>query len=136
MDLGEEMFRLLIIIFIFLPIITVADDDDCMACHEYPDLVSEAGKSPKSVFIDISILKNSIHKDFECINCHSDVDPDDLPHNETLESVFCGNCHDDPQLEFDTGIHGMERLMPQNVQNAMASMKFYLLKTLNRHHTK
>ena len=107
MEPGENLFRVFIIIFLFLPIIAAADDDDCMACHEDPDLVSEAGKSPKSVFVDNSILKNSIHKDFECIDCHSDVDPDDLPHDETLEPVFCGNCHDDPQLEFDSGIHGM-----------------------------
>jgi predicted CXXCH cytochrome family protein len=101
------MLRFLLIIFLCFPLYAIADNEDCLACHEDPDLVSESGSTPKSVFVDASIIKKSIHKDFECIDCHSDVDPDDLPHPEKLEPVFCGNCHDDAQLEYDSGIHGM-----------------------------
>ena len=101
------MHRLFLILFILLPVFALADNEDCLACHEDPDLTSESGTTPKSVFVDESILKKSIHKDFECIDCHSDVDPDDLPHPEKLQPVFCGNCHDNVQLKYDSGIHGM-----------------------------
>lgn len=101
------MLRSLLIFFLCFPILAVADNEDCLVCHEDPDLVSETGAVPKSVFVDESILKISVHKDFECTDCHSDVDPDDLPHPEKLEPVFCGNCHDNEQLEYDSGIHGM-----------------------------
>jgi cytochrome b subunit of formate dehydrogenase len=101
------MYRLFILLIIFLPLLARADIEDCLMCHEDPDLVSESGKTPRSVYVDISIFQKSVHADFDCIACHTDVDVDDLPHPTELQPVFCGSCHDDVQLDYDSGIHGM-----------------------------
>ncbi len=38
----------------------------------------------------------SMHGDLECIDCHADLDEfDDFPHEDELEAVDCGLCHDD-----------------------------------------
>jgi predicted CXXCH cytochrome family protein len=102
-----RMLRFLFILTILLPAVLLADNDDCFACHSDPDLVSESGAKPRSVFIDESIFSTSVHQDMECTDCHTDVDPEDLPHPEKLEPVFCGNCHDNIQYEYEAGIHGM-----------------------------
>ncbi len=47
-----------------------------------------------------------MHRDLACVDCHEDVDPEDLPHDEELKPVYCGGCHDDQQLDFDASIHG------------------------------
>ncbi|MEJ2054210.1 MAG: hypothetical protein P8X42_09845 [Calditrichaceae bacterium] len=104
------MYRLFILLIIFLPLLARADIEDCLMCHEDPDLVSESGKTPRSVYVDISIFQKSVHADFDCIACHTDVDVDDLPHPTELQPVFCGSCHDD--------------LLRRNVPNATANMIF------------
>ena len=48
----------------------------------------------------------SMHQDLDCIDCHEDADVEDFPHEDSLEKVHCGLCHDDAQLDFDASVHG------------------------------
>jgi len=67
------------------------ENADCFDCHD--DFPEER-------------FANSIHADMDCIDCHEDADVEELPHEDEMSPVYCGNCHDDTQLDFDTSSHG------------------------------
>jgi len=81
-------------------------DEDCLMCHEDPELTTERGGRTVSMFVNTNILKNSVHKNVECSSCHPEAGADDFPHAENLPPVECGFCHDIAQERFDSGIHG------------------------------
>ncbi len=81
-------------------------NEDCMMCHEDPELTTERQGRTVSMFVNLKILENSVHKDVDCALCHEEANVEDFPHNEVLAPVNCGNCHDDAQTKFDKGIHG------------------------------
>ena len=81
-------------------------NDDCMICHDDKELVSEAGRRAKSMYVNGKTLSNSVHKDVDCVMCHAEADVEDFPHPETLTPVNCGDCHDEATINFEKGIHG------------------------------
>ncbi len=81
-------------------------NDDCMTCHEDPELTKEVGGKSISLFVNLNTLKNSPHKDLDCTFCHEDAAVEEFPHKENLAKVNCGNCHDDVEKEYDEGVHG------------------------------
>ena len=87
-----------------IPIFSEADED-CMICHEDPDLKTEEGKL---LFIEYAKFLSSVHGEsgISCVDCHSDLQGfEDFPHAEKLETVSCGECHDKAAEEFKTSIH-------------------------------
>lgn len=81
-------------------------DDDCMMCHEDAALTATRQGKTVSMFVNKSIVKNSVHKDVECASCHQEAAVEEFPHMEDLAPVDCGFCHDIAQMEFEKGIHG------------------------------
>jgi len=99
---------LLIVVF-FLPYyISGQSNEDCLGCHEDAELTAIRQGKTISLFVNNSILMNSVHKDVLCASCHPDAFVDEYPHPEILAPVNCGsiNCHAVAQNEFDKGIHG------------------------------
>ena len=82
------------------------ENEDCLMCHEDPDAVGERGGREVSVFVDPGAYSASVHADFACIDCHMDLDGVELPHDEELEVVDCGMCHDDVAEQQASGPHG------------------------------
>ena len=82
------------------------ENEDCLMCHEDPELVGERGGKEVSVFVDPEGFAASVHADFGCIDCHMDLDGVELPHDEELEAVDCATCHDDMGEELAAGPHG------------------------------
>ena len=78
-------------------------NEDCFDCHDdFP----------------VTKFSKSIHRDLDCIDCHEDADVEELPHEEDMSPVYCGNCHDDAQLDYDSSSHGQalkrgDRLAPK-----------------------
>lgn len=97
---------LLILFLLFAGSLIAQDNEACFDCHNDLDITTEPDVRRPGLFVDGSRLAKSVHKDLECVDCHSDVDPDDLPHDEDLEPVYCGECHDDIQVDFDISAHG------------------------------
>ncbi len=58
--------------------------DDCMMCHEDPDLTKERDGREVSLSIDLAKFNASKHVDVECIGCHADLMDAELPHEENL----------------------------------------------------
>ena len=114
-------FKGLVAIGVFCLLLTwsasAQSTDDCMACHEDPDMVSE--RDGRSVLLDLEKFQASIHGDLECVDCHMDLaDFDDFPHEEKLEPVDCSMCHDDVSDIYSGSLHGQlaargEKLAPQ-----------------------
>ncbi len=80
-------------------------DEDCMVCHEDPDLKTD---EQKVLFLDYEKFVSSIHGEagISCIDCHTDLrDIEDFPHAEKLNAVDCSECHDEIQKEFKNSIH-------------------------------
>lgn len=82
--------------------------EDCMMCHEDPELVSERDGKEYNWFVDIKKLQHSVHKDADCLDCHQDVTEDYLHADQLkkLEAVDCGSCHDALGMMYYQGIHG------------------------------
>jgi len=90
-------FRLLSIGLLgtLLPAVSMAmDSEECLFCHE------DAGSG----------FATSVHGDFECVDCHVDLDGMD-EHEDDVEPVDCGTCHDT-----ESGRHG--RLRPSDTGRA------------------
>ncbi|MCF6269306.1 MAG: NapC/NirT family cytochrome c [Melioribacteraceae bacterium] len=81
-----------------------AQNSECLDCHSDKELVTEKNGIEHSVYVDFQLFKSSVHEDIDCIDCHQDVDPDDLPHEESLLKVSCAECHDTEA--FDVSVHG------------------------------
>lgn len=84
-------------------------NEDCLMCHEDPELTTERNGKTVSMFIRADALSHSVHKDVECIKCHTDVNTDEYLHADKLkklEPVNCGSCHKSADMQFYAGIHG------------------------------
>ncbi|MCU0302794.1 MAG: cytochrome c3 family protein [Thermoanaerobaculales bacterium] len=80
--------------------------EDCLTCHEDPELVGEIGGVEVSMHVDPAGFRSSVHGEFGCVDCHADLDGAELPHDEELEPVDCGTCHDDMAADLAAGPHG------------------------------
>jgi cytochrome b subunit of formate dehydrogenase len=99
----------IIVAFVLLLIaspLPAVDNDTCLDCHDDPGLETERNGRTISLHVEYPLFLKSVHGELECIDCHEDAEVEDFPHEETLERVNCGNCHDDVQLDFDASIHG------------------------------
>lgn len=86
----------------------------CMVCHGKSGLkkVEESGKI-KELYVNISIIQNSVHKKKICTDCHADVI--EIPHKHKPEKVKCIRCHykgnpegapqSDKYLEYQNSVH-------------------------------
>lgn len=82
-------------------------NEDCMMCHEDPDLTMERNGNVISLFVNTKIFIGSVHKDVDCVMCHEDAAVDEFPHAENLSPVNCSNCHYEAYESFNVGIHGI-----------------------------
>ncbi|RKX19784.1 MAG: hypothetical protein DRP51_06800 [Candidatus Zixiibacteriota bacterium] len=80
-------YFLVFVILLFPRLTSANQNSDCLECHEETE-------SERAIGYEES-LTLSIHQDFDCIDCHADLDGIELPHDEELENVDCGICHED-----------------------------------------
>jgi len=94
--------RLIALLLIFSAFIASApygqSTQECLECHEsYKDNAEKTYDG---------ILKQSIHADMECIDCHTAIT--ELPHEDSVNDVKCGECHADEALAYVS--HGRKTL--------------------------
>ncbi|MFH1744337.1 MAG: cytochrome c3 family protein, partial [bacterium] len=93
-------------------------DEDCFACHNDPEFSIDRDGKEVPLFVDEKKLRASIHGDFDCTTCHMDLDGTELPHDENVQPVDCGMCHDDIAEVYADSLHGQavhagEKLAPR-----------------------
>lgn len=113
MNTHNNILRSLLIVCLFIilfaPMSLAQSNEDCMMCHEDPELSTERDGKTHYWFVDLKRLQNSMHKDADCIDCHQDVDTDEYLHADQLKKlqpVDCGSCHEGATMMFYKGIHG------------------------------
>ncbi len=80
-------------------------NSDCLECHAQKDLTGTDRRGHKiSVYVDNEVFRHSVHGNFKCVKCHSDIR--DLPHREKLKPVNCGKCHRNAQADYARSTHG------------------------------
>ncbi|UCD16997.1 MAG: cytochrome c3 family protein [Candidatus Zixiibacteriota bacterium] len=106
-DFSSLMKFILLPVFLFAGANLCAQSaEDCLICHEDPDLTKERDGREVSLFIDPDRFNKSIHIDLECVGCHFDLMDVELPHDENLEPVDCGMCHDQIADVYTQSLHG------------------------------
>ncbi len=104
-------FLLLIVAGSILSNLYSQSNEDCMMCHEDPDLTKLRNGRTVSLHIDTTIFHGTVHQGVECIQCHVDADDEGFPHLENLEAVNCGLCHTQQMVDNIRGIHGQSLLL-------------------------
>jgi len=92
--------------------------DDCLMCHEDPDLATERDGREVSLYVDLDKFRGSVHGEMECVDCHQDLVDTDFPHKENPDLVDCSLCHDDVAEIYAGSLHGKlalegEKLAPR-----------------------
>ena len=80
--------------------------DDCLMCHEDPDLTIDRDGREVSLFVDLATFKKSVHGELECTGCHTDLDGVEMPHDTPLQKVDCSMCHDGVAGTYMGSVHG------------------------------
>ncbi len=101
-----SVFIAILILFSIVLSARAEDSEGCLDCHDDTELTTERGNREISLFVDEDIVNHSIHGELDCIDCHSSVNTDEHPDEGEVEPVFCGDCHDDVQHDYEAGIHG------------------------------
>ncbi len=73
---------------------------DCLACHGEKDFKDAAGRS---LFVDASKQKASVHGGLACNDCHTDIK--DYPHPKHPKQVQCAACHSDEAAALPKSVH-------------------------------
>ncbi len=105
--------RLILYIFlVFIPVLMHAQsDEDCMMCHEDPELEGMLHGRMVSMFVDTMVFERSVHNGNSCISCHTSAADEGFPHADELKPVNCGECHKQEMTDNSKGIHGQALLM-------------------------
>jgi formate dehydrogenase gamma subunit len=92
----------------FLPAASAMDDSDCMLCHQDKTLSrTNALGEAASLFVDLAVLKGSVHRTKRCASCHSDLTdrhPDD---HLAPKPVDCTICHAEQSESYGASVHGI-----------------------------
>lgn len=81
------------------------EDEECMFCHGEADLTKETeGGELIHLYVDQAAFGNSVHAENGCVSCHVDIE--ELPHEEGLELVNCGACHEEAE-QYVESLHGV-----------------------------
>jgi hypothetical protein len=102
--LGFWLSFLLFSALIFLPLVgEAAKDSPCLSCHE-KELFKEAGGEKVVRPVLQKDMKDSVHREIACTECHRDVAA--LPQKKPLTKVDCGTCHNNAARLFGRSVHG------------------------------
>ncbi len=69
--------------------------DDCLACHNDPELTAERKGKTVSLYVNPKVLLSSPHGKHACVSCHVGFNPEEIPHKERISPVQCTSCHKD-----------------------------------------
>ncbi len=80
--------------------------EDCMMCHEDKTLTTKREGRTVSLFVDAGKFASSIHGSLTCVDCHTDLQNKEFPHEAKLAKVACGTCHTEEEQQHAGSLHG------------------------------
>jgi len=87
---------LILIMSVFILLFTNGfsqSNEDCLMCHDDDSFTMEKDGKEISIFVSESKFGASSHSKLKCVSCHTNFDPEEIPHNENLIPKACGDCH-------------------------------------------
>ena len=81
----------------------------CRYCHKKPDIIGSKDGVEMSMHVDFSRYGESVHGKLACISCHSDIDIEDIPHEDDLKPATCIPCHEEQVTKQGESRHGQAR---------------------------
>lgn len=100
------MKTLIVLLVLSLPLFSQSNEN-CYECHSDNELTAVVNDSVEiSAFVDSLVFNQSIHGELACTDCHGEFD--ELPHEDDLAKVDCGNCHEEEQEIYSGSVHGTE----------------------------
>ncbi len=80
---------------LMFPFMTHAQSSaDCLACHSDRNLTLARRGGKVSLYVSASQLQASVHSSLDCVDCHTGLNPSQLPHARVVHPVDCQTCHD------------------------------------------
>ena len=76
----------LLYLILSIPILAQGNDE-CLMCHGDNELTGKVKGRTISVYVNELRFSNSVHSDVECLDCHQDINAENLPHRETFKRV-------------------------------------------------
>ncbi|MCB9247882.1 MAG: hypothetical protein H6613_04715 [Ignavibacteriales bacterium] len=101
----KQFFFLLMLIS--SSILFAQDNSDCFDCHNDESLTGFRNDKEVSFFVNENKFAISAHSKVKCIECHSNFDPENIPHKEgkNIYKVDCAKCHKTISEQTSTDIH-------------------------------
>ena len=96
----------ILFILFYLPITNAQSKEDCLVCHDDPDFKARIGAKTVSLYVSGKTFSSSVHGTLDCVDCHTNVDAENIPHRKEYTKVNCGSCHDDVQKLYAECLHG------------------------------
>lgn len=81
-------------------------NEDCLMCHDDKNLKGIKNGRTISVYVNSRTFSKSVHSEVACIDCHQDIDINNLPHRKVIKPVECGICHSEVQELYVECLHG------------------------------
>jgi formate dehydrogenase gamma subunit len=95
----------LAVLLVVLPgLLRAQSNEDCLACHNQPDLTVRKNGQEVQLHVDQDVLKQSVHASLDCVACHQGFNPSRIPHAKNIQPVQCQTCHD--AGTYDKSVHG------------------------------
>jgi formate dehydrogenase gamma subunit len=69
--------------------------EECLGCHGDATLETLRHGRAVSLHVDPGAYGRSAHKDLACVDCHSGLRADEVPHASRIRPVDCSGCHGD-----------------------------------------
>jgi formate dehydrogenase gamma subunit len=83
---------------------------ECLSCHGENSLTMEKKGKAVSLYVNKAGFEASAHGTLDCVACHENFKPTDLPHRRKITPVNCLNCHDGAQGEkHKSSVHGVAK---------------------------
>jgi nitrate/TMAO reductase-like tetraheme cytochrome c subunit len=97
---------ILLFIIIYFPLISAQSKEDCLICHDDPDFKAKIDAKTVSLYVSGKTFSSSVHGTLDCVDCHTNIDAENIPHRKEYAKVNCGGCHDDIQKLYAECLHG------------------------------
>ncbi len=81
------------VLLLFLSKINAQSNEDCLDCHDDNEFTMEKNGKEVSIFVSGEKFNSHNHSKLNCVSCHVNFDPEELPHNENLIPKNCSSCH-------------------------------------------
>lgn len=146
MKIIKDLLKTLGIIFLFLPVLSVAQEEaeapayieenqDCLKCHgkKYFSYFNEwVGHDVKErmnpyYFIDSADFYRSNHRNFQCVDCHSYSYTESFPHPNELRfepMMICMDCHEGDDIYEQYNFSSIQEEYLQSVHSEKHSDEF------------